>query len=248
MPTDGSRGEPTTQVLERLSSARAYIFDFYGTLVEDDVPVPPRWRTLEALGYQGYPELESVFEPNGFDGTVIPTAVGVPSHEQWLRANLRAFIRLSRVPEDAVEAVLGVLEQVESRFRPKAVPRAREMLTLMRELGTKIGLCSNWETPIAPYLEQAGLYGFDAVVISSEVGARKPHPLMFTMACEQLGVDPADAVFVGDSWSADIVGALRAGLVPVWIRRDQASRGLTHLVLEVTSLADLENCLRKRGS
>ena len=55
-----------------------------------------------------------------------------------------------------------------------------------------------------------------ALVVSEEVGVSKPAPAIFAMALDRLGVSAADAVMVGDSWSADIVGATAAGIRPVW--------------------------------
>jgi putative hydrolase of the HAD superfamily len=70
---------------------------------------------------------------------------------------------------------------------------------------------------LAPY--------FDAVVISGEVGYRKPHPLVFQMLVDQLGVAKEEIVFVGDDSEADVSGAQRAGLRPIWTTyvQDQAS-------------------------
>lgn len=58
---------------------------------------------------------------------------------------------------------------------------------------------------------------FSAVVISAEVGWRKPHPLPFTQALDALGIGPADALFVGDSLDSDVAGAQALGLRVAWI-------------------------------
>ena len=67
-------------------------------------------------------------------------------------------------------------------------------------------------------LEQAGLDGyFETVVCALGNGRRKPHPAPFLRACQDLAVRPEQCLYVGDEWSADIVGARAAGLHPVWI-------------------------------
>jgi putative hydrolase of the HAD superfamily len=58
---------------------------------------------------------------------------------------------------------------------------------------------------------------FDAVVISGEVAVGKPDPRAFSTVLDALGVEPADAVMVGDSWERDVIGALDAGMAAVWI-------------------------------
>src|SRR5262249_43328437 len=52
----------------------------------------------------------------------------------------------------------------------------------------------------------------DAVVVSGEVGHVKPHPLLFRTVLGQLGVEPREALFVGDNWLGDVQGAKRAGM------------------------------------
>ncbi len=52
---------------------------------------------------------------------------------------------------------------------------------------------------------------FDAAIISGEVGMIKPHPEIYQYACDQLGVDTSEVVFVDDS-EANCAGAREAGL------------------------------------
>lgn len=60
---------------------------------------------------------------------------------------------------------------------------------------------------------------FEAVVVSSEIGWRKPHRALFDTAIARLGVAARDALFVGDNFDLDVVGASEAGLTAVWYRR-----------------------------
>jgi putative hydrolase of the HAD superfamily len=61
----------------------------------------------------------------------------------------------------------------------------------------------------------------DAVVIADEFGREfwKPHPKPFHVCCARLDVEPGEAVFVGDNPERDMVGAHRAGLTSIRIRR-----------------------------
>ena len=56
----------------------------------------------------------------------------------------------------------------------------------------------------------------DALVVSEVVGVSKPDRRMFETALAELSASAGDAVMVGDSWSADIVGAQHAGIRAVW--------------------------------
>lgn len=82
----------------------------------------------------------------------------------------------------------------------------------------KLGIVSNYPDADAIRTSlQAGLLAgfFDTVVISAEVGFVKPHPLPFTTCLEGLGVAPAEALYVGDNWLADVQGAKRLGMQSV---------------------------------
>jgi len=51
--------------------------------------------------------------------------------------------------------------------------------------------------------------------VAGEVGAEKPDPLIFTEALQRLDSRAAQALYVGDNYYADVVGAQRAGILPV---------------------------------
>jgi putative hydrolase of the HAD superfamily len=60
---------------------------------------------------------------------------------------------------------------------------------------------------------------FDATVFSCSVGLRKPDPRIYRIACEELDVEPEDAVFVGDGANDELAGAERVGMRAVLIHR-----------------------------
>ena len=66
-------------------------------------------------------------------------------------------------------------------------------------------------------LRRTGLAGFfEQVLVSGDLGLVKPHPRVFTALLEQMDLEPAGALFVGDNWLADVQGARRAGMPVVW--------------------------------
>ncbi len=66
----------------------------------------------------------------------------------------------------------------------------------------------------------AGLFHHN--LTSAGVGAAKPHPALFRAAAQWAGVEPARMLHVGDDPERDVLAARRAGLRPVWVRRDPA--------------------------
>ena len=98
------------------------------------------------------------------------------------------------------------------------VAGAVDALTELRESGVRVGLISNcteevalvWDaTPLAPLI--------DVAVFSATAGAVKPEARIYELACEALGVDARDCLFVGDGANDELAGAARAGLTPVLI-------------------------------
>ena len=63
---------------------------------------------------------------------------------------------------------------------------------------------------------------FEAVLISGEVGIAKPDPRIFRQALSRLNAAPGQSVFVGDSMEHDIAGARNAGMMTVYIRKEEA--------------------------
>ena len=64
---------------------------------------------------------------------------------------------------------------------------------------------------------------FQHIVVSDDYGWRKPHPSIFTAALSAIGVDPTDALFVGDSPEDDIVGAKKVGMDVAWVNAPDAA-------------------------
>lgn len=60
---------------------------------------------------------------------------------------------------------------------------------------------------------------FETVTFTQEVGYQKPDLRVFEFALGRAGVDAHEAIFVGDSWESDYLGAKRAGMISVWLNR-----------------------------
>lgn len=92
------------------------------------------------------------------------------------------------------------------------------------ELGRRVrlGLCSNFSHSAMALgvLDDYGLRShLDALVISDAIGIRKPRSEIFDAVLDELGVEPAETLHVGDSLRADVGGAAPLGIRTVWITR-----------------------------
>ncbi len=89
----------------------------------------------------------------------------------------------------------------------------------------KLGLISNVDKDINPLLDELGLSPyFDVVLTSSEVAATKPEPRIFKEAVKRAGVAAAEAIYVGDQYEIDVMGARGAGLKALLLDRDDYRR------------------------
>ncbi len=131
------------------------------------------------------------------------------------------------------------------------VPRrtTRPLLKALRER-YRLAVVSNFDyspTCLA-ILEREGIADlFETIVISDEVGWRKPKPIIFETALDRMkALRPADALFVGDRADIDVIGARAVGMPTVWINRE-AERLPTDIQPpdhEIRDLADLRAILR----
>ena len=102
--------------------------------------------------------------------------------------------------EPAFAAILGVrpdglIERMFSHTRP--APEVAAVVLAARRAGIRTGLLSNsWGE--GRYQRDRFAELFDAVVISGEVGLRKPQPAIYTLAARSIGVEPEACVFVDD--------------------------------------------------
>ncbi|MDD5264056.1 MAG: HAD family hydrolase [Candidatus Bipolaricaulis sp.] len=100
-----------------------------------------------------------------------------------------------------------------------------EALEILRRRGYRLGLLTNglsevqWDKIHALDLARR----VDVIVVGGDIGFYKPDERAFAALLGRLGARSADALFVGDSYEADIVGAHHAGMRTAWVSADGAS-------------------------
>ncbi len=102
-------------------------------------------------------------------------------------------------------------------------------LQQLRDAGLKLAIVSNWDTPLHPLTERLGIaHYFDAIVASHDARVRsaKPDAGIFRYALAAVGVSAGEAVHVGDTYTADIVGAQGVGIQAILIDREGTQAGI----------------------
>ena len=200
-------------------------FDFDGTLAWSRASAPGGaaviWRDgLRSLGLgDPGPALEAALgETDRELGGRLYGYLG-RTEEFWALHDGRVLDRLG-LGDRSAELLPGLEVAFEAAARPTLFPDSRPALEELARLGYRLGIISNNVDTLARRLDGLGIAPFfGTVTVSQEARAEKPAPGPFRLALERAGCRPDEAVHVGDSVLADVEGARRSGLVPVWLRR-----------------------------
>ena len=98
----------------------------------------------------------------------------------------------------------------------------------LRNMGFKLAIVSNWDTPLEPLTERLGIADyFDVIVASHDVRVKsaKPDPYIFNYTLAAVGVSAEETVHVGDTYEVDVIGGQNAGIRPILIDRDGTQVG-----------------------
>jgi len=117
-------------------------------------------------------------------------------------------------------------------------PDVLPTLGALKAAGVVMGVVSDWGHGLESILLELELGDYFAfLVVSSRLGIAKPDPGVFAMALDRIGVPAEQAVYVGDTYVKDVLGARAAGLTPVLL--DRAGRAPAMDCPTVTTLTGL---------
>ncbi|HPE68418.1 MAG TPA: YjjG family noncanonical pyrimidine nucleotidase [Thermotogota bacterium] len=104
-------------------------------------------------------------------------------------------------------------------------PHALHVLQTLTQRGYKLALLSNGIKSVQHVrLERSGLHQFFPVFVTSEeTGWLKPDPRIFHETCARAKVKPSEAIYVGDSYEADVLGARAAHMDVIWYQKKEAT-------------------------
>ncbi len=92
-------------------------------------------------------------------------------------------------------------------------PQAQTVLRTLYGRGLVLGMISNSNGWVEQLVTETGLRQYFQFVLDSRVvGVEKPDPRIFQIALDQVGISPAEALYIGDLYSIDVVGSRAAGM------------------------------------
>lgn len=213
---------------------RCLVFDLFGTLVHFTARVP----TVPVIGSERRSTMHWLRDPLAAARPALPfdeffAAMGavtteivqarppayreVPSHERFQRVLARVGVDGPDGPELARQLSETHMAYLAAQTE---MPAAHGALLQTLAARWPLGLVSNFDHGATAHaiLRREGIADlFGATVISADCGRRKPHPEIFALALDRLGVEPAAALYVGDTAGDDVAGARAAGMDVVWI-------------------------------
>jgi len=212
-----------------LEGIRAVGFDIGNTLVEYR-GIPLSWQSLYRVALtDAAAALDREVDEDGMRAAEeilarYNTRLHPREHEVSYREIFGAILEAWVVPadfvEDAAQAFFAHFNR-EAQLFADTVP----VLTALNSRGLRCGLLTDLPYGMNPDLTREQIapirHLVGALVTSTEIGFRKPAPPGYLELCQELGVAPAETVYVGDE-PKDAIGAVRAGLVPVLIDRSPA--------------------------
>jgi putative hydrolase of the HAD superfamily len=216
---------------------KAVIFDWFSTLAHYD---PPR----EQLQAQVLREL-------GFNVTLTDIQRALVLADRDLYAEFSELSLEDRSPEERLQTFIrhqqGIMTRAgidaDTALAEKAITKLGELnagrhfalfddviptIRMLKERRLVTGLLTNIRRGIHETCQELGLEPYlDFIISPAEAGADKPDPAIFQLALKKAGVEASEAIYIGDQYLQDMVGARNAGIAPILIDRFNVSPEFT---------------------
>jgi putative hydrolase of the HAD superfamily len=229
---------------------KAVFFDLYHTLVTYE---PPQ----EQLEAQALQELGITVSPEALHRPIVAAdefiyneiahhPLGRRSQEEKIALYIRyqeTVLREAGIKHDQ-KLVLGLLGKMQqTKMNLVLFDDVAPALTELKNRGLTLGLISNVEQNITETLTRLGLTSWlEIIVTSQDTGFNKPRPEIFHEALRQAGVQPPEALYIGDQYQVDVLGASGAGLKGILIDRHSYYANITDCP-RINSLSKVVECL-----
>jgi putative hydrolase of the HAD superfamily len=225
---------------------KAVFFDYYNTLVDYD---PPREETqsklLGEMGIKITPKelLRPIMVADDFlSKEHSRLSMGKRSQEETaaLYGRYHGMVLKEAGLEASPQLIGNILKKwLAIDLKMALYKDVAPALDSLKEQGLTLGLISNVDRDISATYDELGLGNWLGVTVTSQdVGFNKPHPEIFQAALKKAGVKPAEAIYVGDQYEIDVIGANGVGMRGILIDRHDFFGDITD-ALRIRSLAEV---------
>ena len=204
-----------------MSELKAAIFDLGVTLIRTERSKPFQERLLELGVSRDEDEIQKAFDfSDKYFMKNYPGELGQDPKDfygKYLDLML-AFLRIFTISK--TDLFKNIFEKSPPRSKWVTYEETIPFLKEMKERGVRLGLLTNWGLDARATLDDVGLTEFfESIVVSSEIGAEKPEAKGFLESLRQMGLNPEEAIYVGDNFYDDVVGANGVGMRAALINR-----------------------------
>jgi 5'-nucleotidase len=156
-----------------------------------------------------------------------------------------------------VKVNIETIEQLEALFTNtsmKFITVNEYVLNLMNELNKhyEIGLVTNGLYDPQQKIVNMGLgdiFSHDKIFHAEQLGFRKPDSRIYTIALEAFNKKPEETIFIGDSWTHDVIGPIEAGMEAIWVNFRGIEKPTHHTPYAiVSSIGEIRDILLGNGS
>ena len=221
---------------------KAILFDFDGTLSNRQMNaylmyrdfLKPYFPDLNEIEFEAVLQDALTFDCNGTTAThqrMIPfinkygDLLPDDFNDRFTEFSLKNMYRFTVLKDETIE----VLEKLKGKYR--------------------LGILSNGN-PFSQHhkISQVKIEKyFDTVIVSGDLGIHKPDAAIFEYAAKQLGIKCEECLMIGDVFASDILGAIRAGMTPVWILEDTERPALDYQGYRIEKLDQIFKILEQEN-
>jgi putative hydrolase of the HAD superfamily len=214
---------------------KAVFFDLYHTLVTYEPPQEElEARALQELGINVGPEAlrrPIVAADEFIYNEIARRPLSYRSQEEKMALYFQyqeTVLREAGLKHDRklVLALLGKMQRTKMNL--VLFDDVAPALTDLKSRGITLGLISNVEQDMSETLTRLKLPSWlEIVVTSQDAGFNKPRPEIFQEALRRAGVQPSEALYIGDQYQVDVTGARGAGIKGILLDRNDYYRDIT---------------------
>ncbi len=142
----------------------------------------------------------------------------------WVNHSRRYLLASGCQSDEATQLAPDLTRCMRDGYTPEdlLVDEVPSLLQKLKQNGFRLAVISNRRNPFDEQLETLGINSyFEYSLAAGTINTWKPDPLIFQYALKEMEVKPEHAVYVGDNYFADVIGAQSAGMHAVLI--DQAN-------------------------